>query len=65
MTNAEKQRRKAPVPMACADSMRGGAEMPEFLMNEAHWIPDKPKPTFWQRARGLFQCPNDQAKGRE
>lgn len=58
---AEKQRREAPGMMA-ADAMHGAAGMQNFwCTNEAYWIPEPPKPTFWQRLKRLFVRRNAKA----
>lgn len=52
---AELQRKNAPLMMNCQDPMRGGQGMQNFWASEpGHWIPDKPKPTLWQRVKRLF-----------
>lgn len=53
---AEKQRSEALGMMNDPDPMRGGEGMQNFwCTDEEHWIPDKPKPTFWQRLKGLVR----------
>jgi hypothetical protein len=61
---ADMQRRQAPLMMNCQDHMRGAAGMQNFWASEpAHWIPEPPKLTFWQRMKRLFVRHNVEVSG--
>ena len=56
---AEKQHREAPLMMNAPNQMRGAAGMQNlWALEPAHWIPEPPKPTFWQRVKRMFVMPN-------
>lgn len=55
---ADMQRRQAPLMRNSQDSLRGAAGMQNFWAadpNDGHWLPDRPKPAFWQRLKRLLR----------
>ena len=52
---AELQNKNAPLMMNCQDPMRGGQGMQNFWNSEpGNCIPEKPKPTLWQKVKRTF-----------